>query len=393
MAIISNSGIPFDNIDDAVRKNFYVEMDENKVGHIELAADYRDTNDFLFQTAYDHRRDAVKPPSEYADVPDHALEYVLRDKISDAFSDGFFDTVDNILREAGFDPSDDHARDYLYEGYVIDPPFDHFLDQTMRVNIMLKTPADSNLEYALIHYQFLAMARPDELSDSSPEAIRELLSEDSSLKRLVEQQGHTMDELSSMLKDYMRDFYDPDGHPAKYRDENGKSLPYETRIDLFTAGKSKFLSSLCEELDNQTYSCGCITVLAEVSMKDFAEMMKPGKEITMPSDCHLGIFDPWNGAGSILGIYLAKPLVIRSEDIYDIQIEGADLDFGYSLDSTFGMVRDCWKSPVSICDQKPSRKPSLDNLIQSAEKVRTEQLDKKGSTISEQLGSKEPPER
>lgn len=354
-------------IDDAARKLNYVETQPDGTYRIEMYADYTDTNEFLLQPAYKLRDCAIKTPH-----PEEDLLFELQVCIHEAYYETIEDAAYEILDAAGFDPRrcdserDEAAVDYLRENYDFVPPYDHYLDQTVRVNIMLRTPEDQDQSDNLIHYQYLAMARPDELSDSSPEAIAELLNQDSYLKRLVEQQGHTMAELSETVGAYMRDFYDPDGHPAQYCDENGKSLPYETRVDLFTAGRSRFLVSLCEELDNQTYSWGCVTVLAEVSMKAFAEMMKPGAEISMPCDAHVGIFAPWNGSGSILGVELAKNLVFTREDIYDIQIEGAEPDFGCSVDHDYGLTRGCWKEPVSIKVPDPERKNALNDIISDA---------------------------
>lgn len=354
-------------IDYAARKLNYVETLPDGTHRIELYADYNDTNEFLLKPAYDLRDCAIKTPQ-----PEEDLLFELQVCIHESYYDLIEETAYEILDAAGFDPHrcaserDEAAMDYLRENYDIVLPYDHFLDQTMRVNIMLQTPEDRDKNHNLIHYQYLAMARPDELTDSSPEGLAELLAQDSYLKRLVEQQGHTMAELSETMGAYMRDFYDPDGHPAQYRDENGKSLPYETRIDLFTAGRSRFLTSLCEELDNQNYSYGCLTVLAEVSMKDFAEMMKPGAEISMPCDAHAGIFAPWDGSGSILGIQLAKTLVFPREDIYDIQIEGVRPDFGCTLDHDYSLTRGCWKAPVSIKVPEPERKNALNDIISDA---------------------------
>ena len=354
-------------IDDAVRRNYYVSHDKEGNGYIELYADYNETNEFLLQTAYDHRNDAIDSPKDYE--PEKMLMNALNDDIWESYEAYISETEDQILRMAGFDPSDDKAEEqmsYLRAAYPLFPPYDHFLDQTMRVNIMLKTPTELNLDFGIIRDQRLALSGSDELTDPSPENIREILNTDSSLKRLVEQQGYTMDQLAATMHDFIRDFYDPEGHPAKYCDANGKSLPYETRMDIFTAGRSKFLTSMCQELDNHTYSMGTITVMAEVTMKEFAEMMQPGKEITMPVDSNVGIFNPWLGCVAVMGVYLSKNMVFSREDIYDVQIEGAKLDMGCSLDSVCGYVNSAWKRPVSIQDKAPARATSLDDIIQSA---------------------------
>lgn len=45
---------------DAANKHFFVEENKDAPGHysIQLYGDYRDTNEFLFQTAYDNRDNA-----------------------------------------------------------------------------------------------------------------------------------------------------------------------------------------------------------------------------------------------------------------------------------------------------------------------------------------------
>lgn len=270
-------------IDDVVQRRFYPSKDEQGRSYIKLDADYRDTNEFLLQTAYDHRNDAISPPKEYD--PEHSLLYTLQNEIDESYEEYRWNTEDEILRCAGFDPSDDKAEaqmEYLRETYPITPPYDHFLDQTMRVNIILGSPNERNDDFGTIHYQLLAMARPEDLTDHTDASLDKVLHADSSLKRLVEQQGYTMDELAATMKDFMRDFYPEDDYPDKYLDENGNALPYSKRSNIFSEGRSKFLCSLCEELDNHTHFMGAITVLTEISMNDFDELMKPGKEDKAP---------------------------------------------------------------------------------------------------------------
>lgn len=358
----------------AAKELYFVEEDNQGNISITLDVDVQDTNELLLQVAYDHRKDGQEKGS---DEPVQALLAVLRDQIHNAWDEAIWIAEDEILRNAGFDPKNDLCepqKEWLREHIFIDPPYDHYLSQDMCVNIMLKTPDELNSDFGMIHHQHLAMARPDELVDSSPEAIHDLIHSDSSLKRLVVQQGHTMEELSATMKDYMEDFYAPDGsifapgeHPAKYLDANGKSLPYEIRMDIFTAGRSRFITSLCEELDNQTYTMGCITVLAQVTMEDYCKMMSSGAQVTMPVDSMVGIFNPWNGCGSILGIELADQMTFSREDIYDVQIEGANPDFGYTVDGVYSLVRSAWKKPDSIEIATPEHKKNLGDLIHSAE--------------------------
>lgn len=355
---------------DAANKHFFVEENKDAPGHysIQLYGDYRDTNEFLLQTAYDNRDNAENIlPS-------------LTDEIQTAWEETVSDAAYDILLEAGFDPGDDafdSQREWFYEAFSIDPPVKDYLDQDMKVNIMLSTPLDRKeddstlfmLKEALAHFTGAGkLSRDLEANINSHAAADEIIHQDSMVKRLVEQQGYTMDDLSAVAKDYFHDFYGYYGNPESFSftDENGEKNSYDKRFKMFTATHSKFLSTVCQELDNMGYSFGVVTVLANMSMNDYAKMLQQDSEVTMPKGCMLGVFAPWNGSGSVLEIELDKDLTFNREDIYDVQIEGVKPDQGYTVNQTYGLVSSAWQKPKAIEVKTQERKPALDQQIQSA---------------------------
>lgn len=355
---------------DAANKHFFVEENKDAPGHysIQLYGDYRDTNEFLLQTAYDNRDNAENIlPS-------------LTDEIQTAWEETVSDAAYDILLEAGFDPGDnafDSQREWFYEAFSIDPPVKDYLDQDMKVNIMLSTPLDRKeddstpfmLKEALMHFTGAGkLSRDLEANIDSHAAADEIIHQDSMVKRLVEQQGYTMDDLRAVAKDYFHDFYGYYGNPESFSftDENGEKNSYDKRFEMFTATHSKFLSTVCQELDNMGYSFGVVTVLVNMSMNDYAKMLQQDSEVTMPKGCMLGVFAPWNGSGSVLEIELDKDLTFNREDIYDVQIEGVKPDQGYTVNQTYGLVSSAWQKPKAIEVKTQERKPALDQQIQSA---------------------------
>lgn len=353
---------------DAARKLYYVEEIKGAPGHysILLDADYGDDNEFLLQTAYDHREDA-----------NGVLESVV-EEVCSCWEIAVLEAEDQILRVAGFDPTDDASEahvQWLREHIPIEPPVDHYLDQGMKVNIMLSTPLDRKeddsmpfmLREALMHFTGAGrLSRDLEANIHSQAEADEIIHQDGMIKRLVEQQGFTMDDLSAVAKDFFHDFYGEDGKPESFEftDANGEKISYDKRFEMFTATHNKFLSTVCQELDNLSYTFGVVTALAEMSMNDYAKLLQQGSEVTMPKGCMLGVFTPWNGSGSVLDIELDKDLTFKREDIYDTQIEGAKPDNGYTVDQTYGLVSSAWQKPKAI--EVKERKPALDQLIQSA---------------------------
>lgn len=373
---------------DAANKHFLVEENKDAPGHysIQLYGDYRDTNEFLLQTAYDNRDNAENIlPS-------------LTDEIQTAWEETVSDAAYDILLEAGFDPGDDafdSQREWFYEAFSIDPPVKDYLDQGMKVNIMLSTPLDRKeddstlfmLKEALTHFSGAGrLSRDLEANIHSQAEADEIIYQDSMVKRLVEQQGYTMDDLRAVAKDFFHDFYGEDGKPESFEftAENGEKNPYDKRFEMFTATHSKFLSTVCQELDNMGYSFGVVTVLANMSMNDYAKMLQQDSEVTMPKGCMLGVFAPWNGSGSVLEIELDKDFTFKCEDIFDVQIEGVKPDQGYTVDQTYGLVSSAWQKPKAIEVKTQERKPALDQQIQSANAKTAQPAGEKTPTIRQE---------
>lgn len=370
---------------DAANKRFFVEENKNAPGHysIQLYGDYRDTNGFLLQTAYDNRSNAK------------SILPSLTDEIWAAWEETVSDTAYDILFEAGFDPGDDAFASqckWFFEAFSIDPPVKEYLGQDVKVNIMLSTPLDRKeddstpfmLKEALMHFTGAGKLKYDlEANIGSQAEADEIIHQDSMIKRLVEQQGYTMDDLRTVAKDFFHDFYEEDDKSELFESahENGEKLPYDKRFDMFTETHSKFLSTVCQELDNMGYTFGVVTVLAKMSMNDYAKMLQQGSEVTMPKGSMIGVFAPWNGSGSVLGIELDKELTFKREDIYDTQIEGAKPDYGYTVDQTCGLVSSAWQNPKAIEVQAPERKPALDQQIQSANVKAAQSTGEKTPTV------------
>lgn len=354
-------------IDRAVSDLHWVYTDENGVRSFNpFYTDYKDTNDFLIQEAYNMRRAAFQEQQTYE--PENTLIFTLQDMISDAYREQTWDIEDDIVRKAGFDPADDKAQEqlsYLRETYVMEFPFDHYLNQDVLVNIMLAGSNEIDMDFGTIKQQQEALCGKLE-----PEDTQELLHMRNGLAFLLEQQGHSMQEIQSLLPKYIETFYGDDAdHSARYSD----------RYEQFTKENNRFLSSVCKELDELHNYMNCVTILSKMSLYQFAEMMQADKEVTFPKNSTVGFFCPWAGGGSVLEIELEKDLVVPSEFIWDAQIEGAQLDNQYSVNSVFGLVGDAWERVKSVADAHQTRKPLLDDMIRNASQKTQIQIDSKVS--------------
>ena len=331
-------------IDAAVAALYYVPApDNNNVSYIELYADYNDTNEFLLQPAYDHRHMTDQPSSNAAEEID--LPGALYGAIAGSYDEAIWSAESEVLRKAGFDPSDDLSEpqlDYLRSRYCFTPPYDHFLDQSMQINLLLDSGDEADRDFITIFEQYEALT-----GDLDSEDIQSTLDEESSLSWLIHQQGYTMEDLRKTMDDYTEFFY------GENADKQGT---YSARKERFNQNHSRFLSSICEELDNTPNLMNTLTILTETNMKEFMELVKPGQELVFSKDTTLGIYSPWQGGGGILGIELEKELVLPSELIWDIQVEGAKLNLNhqYSVNQTYGLCDQAW-TPIAAIREAQAR--------------------------------------
>jgi hypothetical protein len=183
---------------------------------------------------------------------------------------------------------------YLDEHLYFEYPVDHYLNQDVYVNLTVDT-GDGNHDFTL-----------NELGDD------QTLHEESSLLWLIRQQGFKPQEL--------------------YAYQAGQ-LP----------GASEFIKSVAEEIDNNPSSMGMLTFLLKLTLRELLEFHSKGREkkiLTIEPGTTCGLFNPYSGGGSMLGIQLAKPVRI-SEDLVQIRPDSKDY-FGYTVEEVYGMCRSAW---------------------------------------------------
>lgn len=264
------------------------------------------------------------------------------DESEDYFIQGTLEDLPDEIRElydkyidANSGLSDAEALSNLigYNGPTVD--YGAFMP-LLNINVMLATYDEANHDHTGIKLAF-----PSDVSDV---IHREKDIADNALAYLIHQQGYTVERIAKS--------YYLEGYPVE----------------------SKFEKSVLQELYNQTYDMGSLTVLAGIGgdnafdvLEQIARGIVDRKQVKadddfsksqcllFSKDAMLGIFDPWNGAGSMLEIELDKPLVVPVVLIDRLQIEGAGrkLSHGYTVDEVYGLISSCWNASCVVTDQKP----------------------------------------
>lgn len=305
-------------LDRVICENLTVEGDV-----IHLDASYSDSNEFLLQAAYDAR---AAGPEGYSEI--------LRGMIDEAWQEGIDLAVDEMVERSGIATPGEGlfgiAHDHIVDNYAIEPPYSHYLDQEMRVNIMLGTKEERNLDFGSIRAMCDGLNEPGYLSADDL---------DNGLTWLVRQQGHTLDELRGAVSNYEKWGFD------------AAEITHGT-----------FLASVAEEMAQFPNYMGTVTVLTSLSMSQLGQTLDENDVLTIPKDATIGIFAPWVGGGSGLDIQLERDLDITSDVRFDVQIEGAR-NTAYTVQDVYGLVDEAWKEPSAIrfAETRP-----LDELLAEA---------------------------
>lgn len=194
-----------------------------------------------------------------------------------------------------FEGAEDEVRDIVYQLVDFNFPYDHYKKQDVRVNILMNT-GDGNYDFTLNNWLEIGTTTIDD---------------ESALLWLCKQQGYSKRQVKKAVWN------------NEYAD-------------------SKFLKSVYVELANAASSMNALTFFVSMTLGEYMDWMDEGGDIVVSKDTACGLYDPWNGSGSVLEIQLEKDVRIPRR-FAEPHIDGAR---GYSVDSIYGMSPSFWDDTV-----------------------------------------------
>ena len=211
----------------------------------------------------------------------------------------------------------DRLLDVLQELVWFKLPEEHFTKQTFRVNIMIDT-GDGNVDYTLnsVHPCWYG-------------AYNEPIDARAGIAWLAKTQGYTKGRLRRVL----------------------------CKGDM--ANPNSFLESMRVELANLSSAMSTVTFLVELTLAQLLELNRLIKlqdrngrhydssenpycgYIIIDKNTETGLYDPWNGGGSVFEIQLERDVKLPIKYIRSALPDGGD---GYSIGSVYGMCGSAWTS-------------------------------------------------
>lgn len=227
--------------------------------------------------------------------------------------DFIFETIESNFelefenKDASYSDYQDDISDWCYEHISFSIPYDNYLKQDVKCDIILDT-GDGNYDFNKNNL-FNYYSDDYEENDIDEETMKY-----SSLVWLMKQQSYAENEIKMFIK-------------------------------TEDCNEDKFLQSIYDESNNTTTSMNAVSFFVTMSLEDLIDFQETknenkNKSILIKSSTLCGLYDPWCGAGGILDIKLKNDIVIPIEYIDSILPDGCR---GYGIDDIYGMCSSFWK--------------------------------------------------
>lgn len=289
---------------DYLEENHAWDKKSNEKYHFEIYVDYRDKID-----------DSTAQEILESDSPRDALIEKLWDWYQEAEWDILDDLVDDfkknvdleLFRQADIIEDgniDDYMiRDIFQDTVYIDYPEDWALGQEFCFNVIVSN-GDDNYDFWLNEH----------IIDDNGEV--DIDAEKAGIVWLAKQQGYSLEQVVGSLM----------GESAKE--------------------PKTFLETVRQEVDNG-YGCEALTFCVKMTLGRAIELKEkmeesPSGSIVLNKNVECGLFDPWNGGGSVLEISCEKDVEIPFSNIWKIYIDERRSNRYDSIHNVYGVNDLLW---------------------------------------------------
>lgn len=135
----------------------------------------------------------------------------------------------------------------------------------------------------------------------------------------------------------------------------------------------KFINSCIQEYENLSSHMGTMTFLVTMPLFGFFELkarvngerdrrrddrgfgcstekdleIETVDSITIDKSVMCGLFSPWGGGGSVLGVECEKDIKIPLSILFDVSMDG-EKTYGYDVNEVYGLVGSAWDAKVTL---------------------------------------------
>lgn len=301
-----------DKVKEILERDTYIDRHDGDDIAYEIFCDYRD-----------ELSDKSLSDISRADNPREAFDEIMTEwqlNAEDYYYPELIKTIRHGLEDEVYDEHEDEIIEWINDHVSWYLPEEHF-NKDICVCIALDTgDGDSDFTQCNILNWYGANGYRDEdkpLSDTSP------------IRWLAGQQGK-LEEVEKMIS------LELDSDVLKYNSERF----------------SKFAISVIEELQNLPSHMACLTFLVKMPLFDYLKLTETTKgNVTLSKNTPCGLFDPWNGGGSLLEITLDKDVVLPVDKIWRVWLDcrGSKAGgYGWDVSDVYGLRSSYWTGTVTF---------------------------------------------
>lgn len=290
---------------DYLAENYAWNKREDGYYHFEIDVDYRDEiEDSIAQEILESnspRDTLIERLWDWYQEQEWDIIENLVDDFKEKVDPKFLEDA-NIIEDGNLDDGD--IRDEIIDIIYVDYPVDWVENQEFCFNIIVSN-GDDNYDFWLNEHIV------DEDGTVNENA------EKSGIVWLAKQQGYTLDQVVEILKD---------GDIAKPK---------------------TFLETVLQEIANG-YGCEALTFCVKITLGQaiaLKERMEenPNGSIVLDKKAECGLFDPWQGGGSVLEIACEKDVEIPFENIWKFYIDISRSNRYDSIHNVYGTDDSIWR--------------------------------------------------
>lgn len=281
---------------------------------------YTDYNDELDEDSINDILGSENPKDAFYEL----INEIYLDTESDIENEVYTDVQDGLhLSDEDIDYMDDNFFEFMEvikDAIPVNLPYDHFLSHKICADIVIDNgdaETDFSMHTCYPHYD----AR-----------FHDGLSKESGMMYVANALGYKNKQFKKIFHEY------------KVARLYGKKEKCKALKE-----KYPFITSCYHEIMEQTSSMGAFVICVEVTLKELLDWQEQKKDITVPMDVFVGLYDFWNGAGGSFEIKLEKELTISKDKIKWFLPDEAwgtskhAIYGGYGLKECYGFCETAWK--------------------------------------------------
>lgn len=249
-----------------------------------------------------------------------SMDEYYEEYLDQCYEEFVAESAEEFEKEHGIisDEERESIEDMVHEMVSVSLPSEHFIDQHIKADIFIDT-GDGNYDYVLNH----TYPAYDGSEKIDPRA---------SLVWLGLNQGYKYDELAKALDE--GDISEPEDFLGSVRQEVANETSHMNQLVFLVDMPLSKMIGIARLVKN-----------AEKTGHEFEPWKRPDRGgVTVSKETVCGLFDEWNGAGSLLEIKLEKDCRIPARFIKTV-VPDTKVS-GYSVESVYGLDDNCWKDSI-----------------------------------------------